>query len=125
MSVYDPPGDESTHYVPGLGLVQGIFIFVGICYIALGPVLGWVLSMDPTTPPGMASLMTVVMLGFGIVFGGLNFIVAWGLGNRSYWAWVLALILGALYLPSACLPLGGIILYCVLQPDFTAAFKQS
>jgi len=53
----------------------------------------------------------------GVLCGWGNFVVARGLDERRRWAWNAALIIGAVYAPSVCLPFGWVILRVVLSDD--------
>lgn len=56
------------------------------------------------------------------VFAG---VVAWQLGERKFWAWICALILGGLYVPSLFIVLGVLVLLGALRRDVVAWFCDS
>ena len=116
-----------------LKFAQWTLWFCGAMYILLG--LGLVLafslplviaSSQQSGAEGgivMAIVMALVMFA---VCGGIaaaNFAAAWGLGKRKGWAWVLTLIIGALYAPSGCMPLGALLLYAMLRTGFKDAYE--
>lgn len=60
---------------------------------------------------GMAATIALVCAGAA----ALNFVGAYGLRNGKMWGWVIGLIVGAIYAPSACFPFGVLILYGLLR----------
>ncbi len=61
-------------------------------------------------------LLEAVFIG-GVTFGigAVHFAAGWGFGRGAKWGWFGALILGAIWAPSACLPVGVAILYGCLN----------
>lgn len=53
-----------------------------------------------------------------------NWVVAWGLTRRYFWAWVAGLVLFGLYTPSILFILGGLGLWGLLDPGSRAQFRQ-
>ena len=51
-----------------------------------------------------------------------NFVVAWALQKRKSWGWVAAIIVGAIYAPSTCLPFGVLILVAMLRSGVRDAY---
>jgi hypothetical protein len=114
----------------GVRLTRVALWFVGACYALLGviggPLMGMATMADPTLDPDVAQIMGGVMMGvmlvMGLGFGLVNFVAAWGLGGGGKWAWILTIILGAIYAPSACLPFGAVMLWGMLNDDTRKLF---
>jgi hypothetical protein len=112
--------------------VRYTLIFTGVCYLLFIPI-GPLMALTRFNDPHMS---TAFNLGFGIGFslimfvicGGiavLNFAAASGLRKGKYWAWIVGLVLGGLYAPSICLPLGTIILFGLLREDSRNLYLRS
>lgn len=116
---FDAPDDDDLggFGLPWLRYARLALVFTGVVYALLGlgfaPLYGWVFSQDPQLPAAFGWVLGVVLL----VVAAANVLAAWGLGRRAKWAWFLGLILGAIYLPSGCLPIGALILYGLLRDD--------
>ena len=105
--------------------VQGLFALTGLGFAAFGLLfglaLGGVYALDPGLPEavswlgggGMALIFTLMGAGLALV----NLVVAGGLGQGQRWAWRVGVGLGVLYLPSGCLPLGGVLLLLLAQRE--------
>jgi hypothetical protein len=116
--------------VPHLGIARASLVFCAFMYailgVSLGPMggLAWLSESDGTEMPGAFHLvfgliMLVVCLGVAAV----NIAAAWGLGDTSRkWAWWVALILGMIYVPSACLPFGLAIVMPLISKEARARF---
>lgn len=101
--------------------------FVGLCYVGIGFGMGpFVLAMDSGSsdpmPLGLKIAFVLVGLLVGLVVAAFNFLAAWGLGRTRRWAWLLALVLGAIYLPSACLPFGAVIVAALVRDPVRKAY---
>jgi uncharacterized membrane protein (DUF2068 family) len=69
----------------------------------------------PEEPEMFVMVPVGIVVGLiGVGFGALNVVAAWGLGQRRKWAWVVAVILTFLYLPSGCMPLGAVMAWGLL-----------
>ena len=106
-------------------------IFTGVCYLLLGGVMGMFMPaiMKLDQQPGDQEIPETFNLVFGVImfvmcagFAFLNFVAAWGLGRQAKWAWFMAVILGGLYAPSACLPFGVVLLYGMLNDRTRKSF---
>lgn len=126
------PEIEDAIHVGGLPiwvrLSQGTLCFVSLSYglMALGltPLMAAMPFFDPELAHEpeelkwgisltMAAISVVCLGGYALV----PLIAALGLQRRALWGWVLALILGAMLTPSACLPFGALILVGILHPE--------
>jgi len=97
-----------------------VLIFTGACYLlVIGPVIIEHKFHDAHMSPDFTHALEigarVVMLAVCGGAAALNFAAAWGLARGKKWAWIMALVLGGLYAPSICMPLGGVILYGLLR----------
>jgi hypothetical protein len=128
---YDAGQDEHEWVdATWVGHAQSVLWFVGACYVLLGivfmPLYGWGMSQD--MPPEVGVPFAIVTGLLGLVccggFGVVNFVAAWGLGLRAKWAWILTLCLGAIYLTSACLPFGAVLLYAMLEDNGRKLFLE-
>ncbi len=107
-------------------------IFTGVCYfllIVLAPLIAWAKFNDPHVP---GSFNLAFGIGFSVVMlvicGGLaalNFVAARGLAQGKRWAWIVGVVLGALYAPSICFPLGVVILYGLLREPVRKRFLDA
>lgn len=109
-----------------------LLIFIGVSYLFLGLVmaLGFMLNAD-TLAAGdgqLPSWFFSLTGGFGGccsgAFGIFNFVAASGLSNGRKWAWYLGLVLGAMYIPSGCLPLGALIVFGLMRDSTRARFQS-
>jgi hypothetical protein len=73
-------------------------------------------------PDPFRTVVAVASLALCGGLGGLNIVAAIGLGRRAYWGWLMALVVGAIYVPSGCLPFGAVIVYALLREDARLAF---
>lgn len=127
-SPYDPPTSEIESFdtppaeLSWVRYTRWILSFCGALYVLMGVfsplILKLVSAMDKQGEPmptgilvGLGLFLVVICGGFGV----LNLVAAWGLGQRRKWAWVLAVVVGGIYAPSACLPFGALILYGMLN----------
>jgi MFS family permease len=80
---------------------------------------------DPTMAVVMGSVGLVVA-AFIVVIAVLPLIAgAWGLRRGAKWAWFVTVIVGAMYAPSACLPIGAFLLYAMLNDEVRKAFLDN
>ena len=108
----------------------GAIWFSGVMYILIGLGVG-ALFMVPGVIGGE------LQEEFGVLFSGIiggvtamvglacavgNFAVAYGLGRRRRWAWIGAVIIGAIYAPSGCFMIGLLILFAMLRSGVREAF---
>jgi hypothetical protein len=125
---YVPPTDPEERLIeialdPWVGYARMALWFCGVVYflfgLTLGPLMAMPFLMDPTLPENMGVILAVVFTVVTLVicggFGLLNFVAAAGLGRGARWGWILALVVGAIYLPSACVPFGAVIMYGMLN----------
>ena len=125
---YSPPMDPEERLIeialdPWVSYTRYALWFCGVIYFlfgfTMGPLLGSLMMLDPTMPEGAATFMMVFMTVISLVICGgfavLNFIAAAGLARGAKWGWILAVVVGAIYLPSACVPFGAIIMYGMLN----------
>jgi hypothetical protein len=127
---FDATDDVEFFLDPWVGYSRMTLFFVGGAYVLLGAAMGLafpsLLAADPTVDPEVALAMGgtfgVIIFVFCAFFGVLNFLAAFGLGQRAKWAWIMTLILGAIYAPSACLPFGAVLLYGMLNDRTRKAF---
>ncbi|MBX2801321.1 MAG: hypothetical protein KTR31_26825 [Myxococcales bacterium] len=107
----------------GLAALNGLFA-IGV------PVL---YGLIPMLDPSMDAEAVPVMIGVGLcgglmVFGmGVVPMVAavMGLNRGAKWGWILTVIIGALYVPSLCLPVGAFLLYAMLNEEVRKPFLDS
>jgi hypothetical protein len=134
---YVPPTDPEERLIeialdPWVGWSRTALWFCGVVYVlfglTLGPLMAAPFMLDPTMPEGLGVGLAVVMTVISLVicggFGLLNFVAAAGLGRGAKWGWILAVVVGAIYLPSGCFPFGGIILYGMLNDRTRKLFLE-
>jgi hypothetical protein len=122
---FDPAFDPDAIPEPDTWVTvsQAVLVFCGVSYLLIGVLgglgMGLAFSMDPTIDPALGVPFGigfgVMMFLMGAFFGGLNFVAAWGLKSRAKWAWIMTLVLGAIYAPSGCMPLGMLLLFGMLN----------
>ncbi|MEZ4316756.1 MAG: hypothetical protein R3F61_04615 [Myxococcota bacterium] len=123
MDVFDAPGEEYDG--PWILVSQGVLVFTGGVYLLLGLFTGGIYTLLPllmvNDDPGMLIMIPfgILMLLLGLVVGGANLAAAYGLGQRTMWGYVIALIMAALYLPSGCMPFGALLAYGLLFDERT------
>ncbi|MEZ4236464.1 MAG: hypothetical protein R3F59_09955 [Myxococcota bacterium] len=128
MDPYEPPPDPEERLIEialdsGTSRTRSILWFCGVVYILIGILSGPLMSLPLTGDPNMsASVQVAILVGFsavscvaGVGMGVVNLVAAWGLGQGGKWAWFVAVGLGALYLPSGCLPFGAVMLYSLVN----------
>lgn len=107
----------------GIGVLQSVILFAAIAVIFF---------VQPEVTAGMSSeeatlmmvVVGVVAFFFAFCVGG-GFLAAWGLGKRKRWAWIVALLVGALYIPNTCLPFGAMVLVTLLRGGFKDAYDKA
>jgi hypothetical protein len=119
--------------LPWLGAARAALWVAGAGYalLSLGmpPLLYAAFALDPQFEGDpVAPWFGAGLGGFGLLccgaFAAANFAVAAGLARGARWAWIGGLVLGGLYLPSACFPFGGALFYALLQPGARALFLE-
>lgn len=114
--------------LPWVKWARYCLVFAGICYVIIGfasPLVWYSVPPEARVEP---TVQYILIGGIGLtalislVIGALNFVAARGLVNGRKWAWFLSLVIGAIYAPSACLPLGVVILYGLLREDTRTLF---
>jgi hypothetical protein len=111
---------------PWIRLTRYTLWFVAACYLLLGlgtgglmPVMAFVdpeLDGDPIAV-GIFSGVGLFLFLFSAGFGALNLVAARGLARGAAWGWLLSIVLGGMYVTSACVPFGAVILIGLLQSD--------
>lgn len=104
-----------------------LLFFAGFAYLLMACgfpfyFTGYAMPPEAGASPIIAWAVAIVcslMFGF---FAILNFAASSGLANGKKWAWVLSLVLGALYLPSCCFPFGALILFALLREKVRSVF---
>jgi hypothetical protein len=134
---YVPPTDPEERLIdialdPWVNRSRYTLWFCGVVYVlfglTLGPATATPMFLDPTMDPTFPIVFGVVMTLFSLVlcggFGLLNFVAAAGLARGAKWGWILALVIGAMYLPSVCVPFGAILLYGMLNDRTRKLFSS-
>ena len=123
--VFASPGADVDAESTWVLICQGVLAFCGLVYLLLGLVTGGLYTIVPLIAASEDPEM-IVMVPFGIVMllvsfliAGANFAAAYGLGMRRMWAFVIALIMAALYLPSGCMPFGALLFYGLILHEPT------
>lgn len=105
-----------------------MLIGVGYILIGLGIAISFLLRDVPEVEGGAPTWIYPLSGGVGGcctgVFGIFNFVAANGLSNGRKWAWYLSILLGAMYVPSCCLPFGALIVYGLLRDTTRARFQS-
>ncbi len=109
-----PPRAEVWIGYCRLGLV-----LTGACYMLMGMAFVPFIAL---VGDGAALALGAVVFAFTVGFGVLNVVAARGLKNGSRWAWILSLVLAAMYTSSACLPVGVALLVGLLRQDVRRIF---
>ncbi len=92
----------------------GVIFAAGMVGIGFGAMTDAAGSDGPVTLAvltGQGVVILVVMLAFATV----NFVGGWGFARQAKWGWFVALVLGCIYAPSLCFPIGAVILYGCLN----------
>ena len=114
----DPSRDSREHVLSSstwLMLARGSHWVCGIGYFVWGIAFAALLHDDPELSQAAWLGVSVCMfLVFG-GFGATHILAARGLRHGAKWAWIATVILGGMYLLSACLPVGAIFLYTMLR----------
>jgi len=98
----------------------GSLWFCGVVYIPVGVFMPALFIED--FAPGFLLVFWLItfLVSLGCALG--NFVVAWALQKRKSWGWVAAIIVGAVYAPSICVPFGVLILLAMLRPGVREAY---
>ena len=104
--------------VPGLGWVVVSFRVAAVLYLLLGgflTVLLIIILLKSVENVDYSLFIVVSVVSFIMVV--VTEVVIYGLRKKKFWAWVGAIMLSALYIPSIFLPLGVIALCGLLTKD--------
>ncbi len=107
------------------GLLSGSRAFLWICgfvYLILG-CAGSYRWYSPDMPQVVAILVAIVFFLFTAVCAIFNFVVANALANGSKWSWYAGIVIGLMYLPSCCFPIGALVLVGLLRPSVRQAYR--
>jgi hypothetical protein len=87
-----------------------------------------IMAEDTSLPPEMEQ----VVLMIGVVIVSITIVIAiaieyvtWHLKKLKYWAWIVSLVICALYLPGLFFILGGLGLWGLLDSETQAVFKAA
>jgi hypothetical protein len=117
LDITPPPLSQADVWI---GYCRMGLLFTGACHLLLGVAM---LPLFAVLEDGAGSVFFGLMgLAFCAGFGVLNFVAARGLKNGERWAWILSLVLAAMYASSACLPLGIVLLVGLLRSDVRQVF---
>lgn len=113
--------------LPLVKLASWILAAVGLIYILLGALMAVTyVGLGLAAAQGEEQVFLVVMgLGMGAfcaAFGVPMVAAAVGLRRGDFWAWVIAVIVGGMFAPSICLPIGALLLYAMLVQETREAF---
>ena len=109
-----------------LRISEGLYIFLAILFGVLGPISLFGPPLDPGNPNEQMIIWGFVFLFVFLSLGMAIFIeiVCRHLKQGKYWAWIAALILCGLYVPSLFIVLGIVGLLSLLKPETRAFFGQ-
>lgn len=103
--------------------------FCAASYVLLGAIFSGVFVLALSADPEMEGASLVFALPMGLfmfascaMIGAVNVLAAHGLAMGARWGWILALVLGGIYAPSGCMPVGAVILYGLLNERVRKAF---
>lgn len=100
----------------GCGAVYALIgIVFGVGLVGLGGLTGAQGGSDEVVMGVTFAIEGVVIGAFTLAWAALNFAGGWGFSNGTRWGWFVALLLGGIYTPSMCLPIGAAILYGCLN----------
>lgn len=134
MDAFQPPGAASVEEVraqlPMVRYARIVLIvlaaFNGLVALAIPPAYYLIGSADPELGSDGATMMAAfgvcVSLGILAISVGPMVYAVYGLGRGQKAAWYVTVIVGALYVPSICLPVGGFLLYAMLNDEVRKAF---
>ncbi len=124
---YDVP-DPWMRYTPWILYVVGaLYMMLGFVSVVLfGGFAALVASVAQSQDDMLGAMMMVAyaasLFVVGVGFGAVNFAAGAGFGRRSKVGWFATVILGAIYLGSACMPFGLAILYGALNDRTRKSF---
>lgn len=98
-------------------------VLYGLLGIGLGGLYGMLIGQDAGAVVGI--IVGLVIALFMLGFAAANIAGAVLLGRGSKIGWVIALILGAMYCASACMPFGIVILIGVLNEKSRKLFLEN
>lgn len=122
---YDPLVQEYDA-LPAMFAAQVTLVVCGVVYLLLC-LGGFAIAAIPlfvgfNSDTAIIFVEGIALVLVGIFMGLWNFATAAGLGIRAKWAWFSALVLGGIYVSSACLPFGAVLLYATLNDRGRKAF---
>ena len=117
---------------PSVGAAVGVLWFCGLAYVLIGlgmaPWSYFLFALDPELPDAIAQPMGLGFAAVSVLLcGGIaaaNIATAIGLQRGAPWAWYAGVVLGGMYVASACMPLGAVLLWQLLQEPTRAAFRR-
>ena len=77
---------------------------------------------DDPSAPGVQAIVFGAIAVFCLLLAVIPEIAVWGIHRRRFWAWILGLIIFAIYVPSLFLPLGAFGLWGLLDAGSRAEF---
>lgn len=128
-SPFDAPADQTWDdpepLPPWVHYVRWTLIGLGLVYFVLGLGLGGTIGVGMAVDPAIPYPQGLILGGgigtftFGLctAFGVLNLVASRGLNKGRKWGWFVAMVLAAIYLGSACIPFGVVILVGLLRDD--------
>jgi hypothetical protein len=111
---------------PWLSWVPMALYFSGAVYALLGIAFGvgflGIGGLAATDGTSEGPVVAGMMIAYAVIGGGLmlgwavvNFLGGWGFSRQAKWGWFVALVMGGIYAPSACFPIGIVLLYGCLN----------
>ena len=108
---------------PILWVGGAFYLLLGLC-MPLTMVASIAERANGAEPPAPVLVMSFVMFAVGTACAAGHFAVARGLAKRKKWAWLGATIIGAIYAPSGCLPIGVAILWAMLRTGVKESYED-
>lgn len=107
---------------PILWIGGAFYLLFGLCFpfLMIVPVAQ---RGGDASPPVAVVAMSFVFFSIGVACAAGHFAVARGLAKRKKWAWIGATVIGAIYAPSACLPIGLVILWAMLRTGVKESYE--
>ena len=106
--------------IAGINGLLAILVPIGYGAIAyFDPELG------PEAAPFMAGVGGLCIAPIILVVGVLPSVAGIiGLNRGQFWGWLVTVVIGAMYAPSACLPVGAFLLYAMLNDEVRKAYAS-
>ena len=79
-------------------------------------------EIDPEFAPMMAAAGVCVALVVIVIAVVPMIAAAIGLARGAKWAWYVTVVVGAMYVPSLCLPVGAFLVYAMVNDEVRRAF---